>query len=385
MALWACGDTANKNEAHDHDSEKELHTEMNEKEHGEERIRFSMAQFNALDMRVDTIPVRNISAYVETNGQLEVPPQNEAAVTAVIGANVSTIEVIEGDKVEKGQVLAYINHPDLIELQSNYISSWNELQFLEKEYERQQKLYEEKVGSGKELQRIRSDYNAKKANVNGLAAQLKLLDISIGTVQNGNLTEKVAVRSPIKGFVRSVEVKTGQYVAPQTELFEIVNLEHIHVDFMVFEKDVAKVREGQKIRFKVESIERELEASVYSVGKNFEQNPKAIHIHAEIEDKSGLLLPGMYARGRILTGDSTGTALPEAAVIRENGKDYIFLAEKHENEWEFRPLEVIATRTADGWTQISPTEKFPSNAQVAWNNAYYLLAEMQKGETEHAH
>ncbi len=383
----ACGGNDNKENDHGHEhEEEECHGEMKEEEHGEEGIHFTMAQFDALAMKVGTIPIRNVSAYVETNGQLEVPPQNEAAVTAVIGANVSSIEVIEGDKVEKGQVLAYINHPDLIQLQSNYNSNWNELQYLEQDYKRQQKLYDEKVGSGKELQRTKSDYQSKKSMVNGLAAQLKLLGIPTASVENGTIIEQIAVRSPIKGFVRLVEIKTGQYVIPQTELFEIVNLEHIHADFMVFEKDIAKVREGQKITFNVESIEKALEASVYSVGKNFEQNPKAIHIHAEIEDKSGLLLPGMYVRGRILTSGTMGRALPEEAVIRDNGKDYIFSAKKgKEDEWEFTPIEVVAGLTTNGWTEIKLLKPLPSNTKVALNSAYYLIAEMQKGEAEHAH
>ena len=49
-------------------------------------------------MEVDTLAQRNMSGYVEANGQLEVPPQNEATITTVVGANVVSIEVIEGDK-----------------------------------------------------------------------------------------------------------------------------------------------------------------------------------------------------------------------------------------------------------------------------------------------
>lgn len=371
---------------HDHDAKKEAHGATEEEENHEGIVHFSVAQFEALNMKVDTIPQRSIAAYVETNGQLEVPPQNEASVTAIIGANVSSIKVIEGDKVEKGQVLAYISHPELIQLQSKYSSSWNELDYLEQDFNRQQKLYDEKIGSGKELQRVKSNFQSKKSMVNGLAAQLKLLGISTSTVESGTMIEQVAVRSPIEGFVRLVEVKTGQYVTPQTELFEIVNLEHIHADFMVFEKDISKVRKGQKIKFKVESVDNELEASVYSVGKNFEQNPKAIHIHAEIEDKRGFLLPGMYARGRILMADSMGKALPEGAVIRDNGKDYIFSAKKENgDEWEFTLIEVMARNTSSGWTEIKLLQPLPANTEVAWNNAYYILAEMQKGETEHSH
>ena len=186
-------------------------------------------------MKVDTLPFRNISSYVEANGQLEVPPQNEAAVTAIIGANVTSIKVIEGDKVSKGQVLAYLSHPDLIKLQTDYSNSWNQLQYLEKEYQRQKKLYEEKVGSGKEYQKIQSDYQSMKGNVKGYEAQLKMMGLGLEKIKQGEIYEQIPVPSPISGHIRLVEVKTGQYVQPQTEMFEIVNINHIHADLMVFE------------------------------------------------------------------------------------------------------------------------------------------------------
>ena len=58
-----------------------------------------------------------ISAHMwRQTGNLEVPPQNEATVTAIVGSNVTLIKVIEGDKVSKGQVLAYLSHPNLIKI-----------------------------------------------------------------------------------------------------------------------------------------------------------------------------------------------------------------------------------------------------------------------------
>ena len=110
LFIVSCGNSVNKEEG------KEL-----EEEHAEE-VHFSKQQFQSLGMKVDTLPLRNISSYVDANGQLEVPPQNEAAVTAIIGANIISIKVIEGDKIKKGQVLAYLNHPDLIKLQTDYIN-----------------------------------------------------------------------------------------------------------------------------------------------------------------------------------------------------------------------------------------------------------------------
>ena len=356
----------------------------------EEEVHFSEQQFQSLNMKVDTLPFRNISSYVEANGQLEVPPQNEAAVTAIIAANVTSIKVIEGDKVSKGQVLAYLSHPDLIKLQTDYFNSWNQLQYLEKEYQRQKKLYEEKVGSGKEYQKIQSDYQSMKGNVNGYEAQLKMMGLGQEKIKQGEIYEQIPVPSPISGHIRLVEVKTGQYVQPQTEMFEIVNINHIHADLMVFEKDMHKVKEGQKVRFSIESLpDKELEATIYAVGKSFEQDPKAIHLHAEIENKEGLLIPGMYVRGRIMTEIIQSYALPEAAVVREGEKYFIFTAKKEndngETEWAFEPVEVIAGAIDEGWIEVKLLKPLENSVTVAWNNAYYLLAEMKKGEAEHNH
>lgn len=395
LLFSACGESAPGEDAHghhdhDHAAEAGHHDGHDHGDEAAEELHLSEQQFQSLDMKIDTLPQRNITAYVEANGQLEVPPQNEAAVTAILGANVASIQVIEGDKVTKGQVLAYLAHPNLIALQTEYISHWNQLQYLEPEYQRQKKLYEEKVGSGKAFQKTEADFRSMKGMVQGYEAQLRLMGLSLEKLRNSEIYEQVPVASPISGHIRLVEVKTGQYVDPQTELFEIVNIEHIHADLMVFEKDMHKVKEGQRIRFTTESMpDQELEAVIYSVGKAFEQDPKAIHLHAEIENKQGLLIPGMYIRGRIMVDDAHTYALPEAGLVREGEKHYIFTARQEQDHgatvWGFEPVEVATGGRDDGWIEIKLLKALPKGTTVAWNNAYYLLAELKKGEAGHEH
>lgn len=381
LLLAACGGSENggHEDEHDHDHGH------GEEEHGDE-IHFSEDQFNALGIKVDTMPKRNLGTYVEANGELEVPPQNQAEVTAVIGANVKSIKVIEGEKVKKGQVLAYLAHPDLIQLQTEYITNWNDLQFLEQEYERQSKLYEDKITSGKDFQQLKSDYNSKIGVVNGLEAQLQLIGISVSNLQENKVSQTVAIRSPIDGYIRLVEVKVGQYVNPETSMFEIINNEHVHADLMVFESDVHKVKEGQKVQFSVESLpDKLLSATIYSVGQSFENDPKAVHIHAEIDNKEGHLIPGMYVRGRIIVEDYFSYALPEEAIVREGEQYYIFKAEKEAEEWAFEPIKIAIGVKDEGWVEIKLFESLKEGTIIAWNNAYSLMAEMKKGEAEHSH
>ena len=382
----ACGNKENHNENDGHSHNEEQKIEVNKEHNESEEVMLSQQQFDALKMKIDTLALRNMSGYVEANGTLEVPPQNEAAITTVVGANVVSIEVIEGDKVNKGQIVAYLSHPNIIQAQTDYLNAYSISELAKKNYERQQKLYDAGVGSGANFQKAEAEYQASKAMVNGMEAQLKILNINTASVRNGTIAQRIALRSPIEGFVQKVEVKTGQYVEPQTELFEIVNTHHVHADLMVFEKDVYKVQKGQKVNFTVQSIpDAELTAEIYSVSKTFEDNPKAVHVHAEIENKKGNLIPGMYIQGKIQVDNTQTKALPESAIIKEGDSYYVFSVEKENNDWSFKPIEVVLGNKDGDWVSVQFTKDLESNTQFAYNNAYYLNAEMKKGEAEHAH
>lgn len=380
LGLSACGDSKERNVPEGQHSE----TAMRRGENEGEEVMLTEKQYDALQMRIDTLAQRNMSGYIEANGQLEVPPQNEATITSVVGANVVSIEVIEGDKVNKGQTVAYLSHPNIIQKQTDYLNAYSNSQFLQKEYNRQKRLYEAGVGSGMNFQKAEADYQASKAMVNGLEAQLKQFNINTSGVRDGTIYQRISLQSPIEGFVQSVEVKTGQYVEPQTDLFEIVNTHHVHADLMVFEKDVDKVREGQTVRFNVQSVPgRELTAEIYSVSKTFEQDPKAIHVHAEIENKEGDLIPGMYIKGRIEIDNTRTMALPESAIAKDGEKSFVFTAEKVDGAWHFKPLEIVPGTNNGDWVAIDFLESVTPDTKFAFNNAYYLMAEMKKGENEH--
>lgn len=382
--------TAIKNDEHVHESETHEEEAHGEHEEEGENVHLSSEQFDALNMKVETLPLVNLSAVVQANGQLEVPPQNEATVTAIIGANISLIKVIEGEEVKKGQVLAYLTHPNLTRLQGDFLESANKLRYLEQDYQRQKKLYEEEVGSGKAFQQAEAEYQSTKGLVKSFESQLRQFGMNPTRIQEGNFYDQVPVVSPIEGHIVNVEVNTGQYVQPEKVLFEIINTHHIHADLMVFEKDVYKVKVGQRVRFMIETLpNEELYAEIYSVGKKFEQDPKAVHVHAEIENKTGGLIPGMYIKGQILMDSVETFALPESAIVRDGEKYYAFIAEKEvegeKENWMFTPIEVITGTSTNSWIEIKLLQKVPQKALFAMNNAYYLLAEMNKSEEGHSH
>lgn len=410
--LSSCGNSSS-NEHGDHEG----HGEHEEEGHAEEGVvSLTEQQLDAIGLNIVQIEKRTLNVALTASGTLELTPQDKADVSPLIGGKVKSINVFEGDKVQKGQVLAVLEHPDLIQIQQDYINTVNGLAYLEKEYERQKRLYEENVGSGKEFQKTSADYLNSRSNAEALKAKLIMLGINSTEVATGKIFPTVALTAPIRGTVSLVETNVGSYIAPLTKVFEIVDNDKIHADLMVFEKDMDKVRIGQKIFFSTTSApDKELEATVFAISPAFEQNPKAVHVHANIIAKNNSLLPGTYIKGKIIANDFETDVLPAHAIVTEDGKAHIFVKKEgeehdhgHEKEaqnddehahgneeehhegheeanWEFEMVEIIAGVTSNGFTEVKLLKPLHEGAEIAGTGAYYLLAEMGKGETEHSH
>ncbi|WP_421917872.1 efflux RND transporter periplasmic adaptor subunit [Marinifilum sp.] len=401
--LLSCNSTKqNKHQGEEHE------------EHGPEGVVvLNEQQQKALNLKLGNFQMRNLTSVVKTNGQLEVPPANSADITAVIGGNVKQIRVFHGDKVKEGQLLAVLEHPDYIVLQENFSEIANRLEYLEKEYERQKELFENKIGAGKVYQQAKAEYKTAKAKYEGLKSRLQLLHLSPEKVIEGKISNTVNILSPINGYVNEVNIKVGTYVDARDKLFAITDNSTIHADFMVYEKDVHLVKEGQKVHFTVSNRpEKEYTGYVFAIGKEFEANSRAVHIHAKINEQVSGLIPGMYISGHLHADEKYTRALPKEAIVTEGTKSYIFIYDEialskqhehtthgddeiknehggHDNEdahsKAFRMVEVIPGQKDDGYTEIHLIDSLPENVQIVMNAAYYLLADMKKEETEHEH
>lgn len=369
-----------------------------------EEVHMVQQQMDVMDIKLGEFQYLNLSTTVKSNGQLELPPQNKASLSAVMGGRVRSISALEGDYVTKGQVLATLEHPDFIELQEQYMAAKGQLAFLEKDYQRKKALHADSISSAKAFQQTEAEYRSLLATVNGLKAKLQMLDLDVQAIEKGNFITAIPVRSPINGYVRSIEVNMGKYVQPDQNLFEIVDNEHIHIDLRVYERDMSKVREGQKVIFSLSTkADSVFEGSIFALGRAFEEEPRAMVVHAEIDNKGGDLLPGMYVDARIVTDEQKVRALPNDAIVSDGGLQYIFVLEPeagHEHtqgethdhgaggdskEYIFRKIEVNTGAADIGFTEVVPAYNLPTHVQIVTKGAFYLLAEMKKGEGGHGH
>jgi cobalt-zinc-cadmium efflux system membrane fusion protein len=306
-----------------------------EEEHHEEEegaikeVELNMAQFTASGIVLGTFESKNLSEVINANGYTKLPPQNQADVSVMNGGVVKTIKVIEGQQVSSGQTLATIESPEFTKLQEAFLTSKSSLQYLSSEFQRQKTLSEENVSARKTFERTRADYEIETARYQSLQRQLGMLRLDTTRIGGG----AVQVVAPISGFITEVYIKIGSNVEPGKPLFSIVDNSQMHVDLLVYEKDLQKVKPGQKVRFVLTNQDNtEIMGEIFSVGKAFENETKSVAVHADIQNDKQLLIPGMYVNALIDIGSQPVNTLPVDAVIKADGREFIFVLEEGHGE-----------------------------------------------------
>lgn len=333
-------------------------------------------QTKVLNITLGKIEKRALSSTIKVNGILDVPPQNLVTISAPLGGFIKHTELLQGMKVNKGQVIAVMEHADYIQLQQDYLDSKNQLEYLELEYKRQQELAIENVNSAKALQLSKSTYLSMKAKTEGLRSKLRLINISPADIENGEIKNTISIVAPIAGFVMQVNVNIGMYVNPTDVMFKIVDTDHLHAEAQVFERDLAKLKVGQRVLINLTNETIPRVAKVYLIGKEI-SSERTVRVHCHLEKEDSSLIPGMYFSALIELGDTQVNAVPENAVVNFEGKDYLFTSTKKNT---FNMVEIKTGLTESGYTEILFPENFDLTSSIVTNGTYALISKLKNAE-----
>ncbi|HMG14111.1 MAG TPA: efflux RND transporter periplasmic adaptor subunit [Saprospiraceae bacterium] len=337
-------------------------------------------QIKAIGLETGKIEQHNLKSTIKVNGKLSLPPQNQAQVSILSGGIVKNILVTEGSFVKQGQSLATIINNEIVQLQQDYLENKSQLIYLNAEFNRQKQLQEDKINATKILQQVQNELSIAEARQKGLQTKLQMQGINPEKISTANFTKQIVISAPISGFVHHINITMGKYADANTVLFDIVDNRFLHLDLTLFEKDISKVKVGDKVIFTdANDVSHTHPATIFSLNKSFEDNQQAIIAHARIEGKTETLLPGMYVEARIQIDNYKANVLPDEAIV-SNGDDHFIYVEIKANEYK---QVTVKTGVSDmGFTEIKPLEEIPTNSRIVTKGAYYLLSQLTKGSGE---
>lgn len=321
---------------------------------------------------------RSLNSELKVNGLVDVPPQNIVSVSFPLGGYLKNTKLLPGVHVSKGEVIAVMEDPALIQLQQDYLVARARLQYNEKEFERQRMLNENKVNADKIYQQAEADFTAQKVLVKGYDEKLRLIGINPSRLSEQNISRSVAVYSPINGFVSKVNVNIGKYVNPSDVLFELINPDDIHAALTVFEKDLGKIQPRQKVMVTfVDDPATEYECEVLLVTKNVDDNRSAL-VHCHFEKQPRQLLPGMFLNARIRVSEAWVTAVPEEAVVRYGDGQFV-LEETGKGIFQ---LQAVETGFRDhGWIEVTGKNELEGK-RIIVKNPYPVMAKLKNTSEE---
>ncbi len=352
---------------------------------GNNQVIFTKAQYELAAISMGKTEKRSLSNLLKLNGEVEIEPSGIATLSAPLGGYLTTPALLPGEKVTKGQRLAVLEDPKFIELQQQYLESLGQLEYLEEEYKRQQKLRDQDVNSAKTFQKVSSDYKILQARIKGIEETLKLIGININFLKKGEISRKASVYSPINGFIKTSNFNLGNYVNPKDVLFEIVNTSELHVVLNAYEKDISQIQEGQELRFSQGNESGyKRKATVFLVGKaSSDDRIVPVHCHIADGDQKGVL-PGMYVKALVETNAAQQNTVPSEAIVKYNGNDFLIRLVSKTNDNYFFELVPIKTGTiADGYTAVEiPGMDSIEGQDWVVGNAYAIISAKINSEEE---
>ncbi|MCU0382516.1 MAG: efflux RND transporter periplasmic adaptor subunit [Cyclobacteriaceae bacterium] len=338
-------------------------------------ILLSAEQQRLADVKIGHITTRELNSSIKSNGILSVSPQDNVSVTAPFGGIIKSITTQEGSRVTKSEVIATVENPEFIQLQQEFLDAKNQTEFALADYERQKQLADENINAQKNLQQAKTAYLNWQLKVKGYEAKLKIINIDPNTVTDANIFSVIKIYAPISGYVTEVSVNTGKYINFSEKIFQMINTEKIIAELSIFERDLSKVKIGQKVRLTLSNKNTEIEGVVHSIAKKINTD-RTIKVWCKINNANELLSPGLYVSASIETQTHKTVTLPYDGVAEFQGKNYIVLVYSVSQNQTIacKLIEVKTGFQSKDFVEIFLPNNVNENTNLLTKGAYAILS-----------
>ena len=242
-------------------------------------------------------------------------PKEQATVRAEVGGAVLRVTVEQGQSVRKGQLLAVIEAHTLgdavTSAQSSVRSQEQSLDQARRELARAETLVKEGAIAERAVETARTEVARLESEVAGAKSRL--------TTARKTLAD-ATVTAPIAGVVSARPVNAGDVVAPGTALYTIVNPGSIQLEASVPSEALATARVGAEVSFEVRGYPGQtFTGKVERVSPTADPTTRQVPVWVTVDNRSGRLVAGLFADGRITAEARRGLIVPTSVVADLDG------------------------------------------------------------------
>ncbi len=287
----------------------------------------------AINVATTVIKPETYKHYIEVTGKVHA--DENTTISPEGSGKITRILVEEGDKVTKGQVLAYLNNDALA---SQIEQAKVDLELANTTFERQEKLWKQNIGSEMEYLQAKSKKASLEQNLSALEAQLDMM----------------SVKSQINGVVDEVFQKKGEIASPSIPFARVVNIDKIYIRSEVGEKYLGTIHKGDDTQVTFPAIKKTVDAKIYRSSTVINDISRTFSVRVNIDNKDKSIRPNLLSKVKLCVFSSDSLiVVPSLIVKKDFNGEFVFISAKEDGKIIAQKQYVTSVFNSDNKTIIT--------------------------------
>jgi cobalt-zinc-cadmium efflux system membrane fusion protein len=284
---------------------------------------------------IDTVRLIDAVNVLNLNGNVTFQSENMVEIFPMFGGNVTEVRAELGDYVKKGDILAVIRSSEIADFQQEEREAQSNLLVAQRNFEATRDMNKAGLMSDIELQEATAELNNAKAQLDRIKEVF-----SIYNIRNNS---EFVIKAPISGFIVEKNITREMQLRDDRdlEIFTISKLDDIWVLASVYERDIGRVRQGNKVEIYVPAYPNmKFETTVDRIYNVLDPESNTLTIRMKLRNEQYLLKPGMFAKVLVFCNEDTREKLPsinEMALIFDSNKYFVVVV--NGDDFEIRQVE----------------------------------------------
>ena len=383
LAIWLSSKkTESEGRGYDEGNAEYSDEDSSEEGHAEEgEIQLTSQQMVEQGLKVAVASTGLVEKLTTLPGKLVVNTDQQAHISPIFSGYVEQINVALGQSVQKGQTLAVLIVPELIDQQANLRMAQANLDLARKDYQREQQLWSQGVSAKQDYQRAENAYRQAQITVQSSQARLNALGAS------GNNNGRFLIKAPISGVISKKDIVVGENVQLADQLFVIENLKDLWLEFNLPNTSNIQLQVGQILNFKTNGSDQNYQAKVQTLNPEADLQTGRLQVRAKVTTQADVLRPNVLVNVFVTDAQAkTALRVQKKALQQVEGKPVVFVIESEEKglvHLKAQPIEVGVSSQDGQWLEV--ISGLTEGQKYIAQGSFLLKSELEKDEAGHGH
>jgi len=354
----------------------EAKAESTEHKEDEEKIAFTDEQVKAAGMSIESAGPARIKTSLQLPGEIKFNEDRTAHVVPRVAGVVDSVSANLGQEVKRGQVLAVLSSPGLSEQRSALQSAQRRLELARSTYEREKKLWEEKISPQQDY--LQAQQAMQEAQIAVANANQKLL--ALGATPGSAALGRYELRAPFDGMVVEKHISLGESVGEAVNVFTISDLSTVWAEISVAANNLNLVRIGEPVTIRSTAFDQTASGTVSYVGSLIGAQTRTATARVTLTNPQRVWRPGLFVNVELVASEADAPVTVSAEAVQTvEDKPTVFL----KVPGGFLPQHVQTGRS-DG-KRIEIVGGLKPGAPYAASGSFVVKSQQGKSSATHTH